>query len=189
VLPLADAIRRAPRAHSALAGPLRIAVVGRATGRAARSKGLPVTLEGTGEGARFLADRILAADPAPRVLHPTSDRGLPQLKEALEAAGGRVESVIAVVHRPEPGLDPDRLFRAPPVRQVVFASPSAAEGLLSSLAEERREALLSIPAVAVGPTTAEALRGYGFREVAVADRPTPDSIRDALVALRHSDPR
>jgi uroporphyrinogen-III synthase len=161
---------------------LRVAAVGKATAETAWSRGFAVALEGEGEGAEALAKQLLAVEPRPRVLHITSDRGLPTLVRAINAAGGTASRIIAVEHRPEPTLDPAALFRSRPAELVVIASPSAAEGLLDACTAAQRRALVAIPALALGETTAASLRAHGFREVIVSALPAPEALVAAACA-------
>ncbi len=158
---------------------VRIAAVGEATAQAARSRGFSVALTGDGSGAAELARAILAGDPCPRVLHVTSDRGLPALVDAIEEGGGSALRAVAVEHSIEPTVDPARLFDPNPVELVVFASPSAAEALLGACDPTERARLLALPTVALGETTAAALRAFGFGDVTVAAESTALAVIDA----------
>ncbi len=160
---------------------MRVAAIGGATAEAARSRGIAIVLEGSGAGAERLASQILAEDPRPRVLHVTSDRGLDTLRLSIEAGGGTATRAIAVEHRLEPTLDPRMLFTSRPAGLIVFASPSAAEGLLSACSEKLRARTLNIPALAFGETTARALAAFGFEEVCVASAPTPGALVAAAI--------
>ncbi len=92
------------------------------------------------------------------------------LADGLVAAGHDVESVIAyrtVVRRP-PAAEVARLAT---VDAVVLASGTAAQGYVEALGLATRAVL-----VAIGPTTAEAARGYGLAVAHVATSPDADSI-------------
>jgi len=49
-----------------------------------------------------------------------------------------------------------------PPAAVLFASPSAVRGLLALAGESDRAAVLAVPAICIGPTTAAAARDSGF---------------------------
>ncbi len=202
VSPLAAILAELPGSPDSWAGRVRWAVVGEATGRALHGSGLlppeaPAPLVGTGAGAASLVGEIVRRVPGgversglpgpssssgPRVVHITSDRGRPELAEGIQAAGGVAQTVVVVRHHPEPDLRPEELL-AETVDALHFASPSAAEGLLAACPAERRGALVAIPAVAIGPTTGEALRRLGFRRIVEAEAPGAREQVAAAVAL------
>lgn len=174
---------RDPALRDLVEGRVQIAAVGSATERAARSRGFAVALTGDGSGARALAEQLLdRADRAPRVLHITSDRGLPDLVDTVERGGGSALRAIAVEHSVEPTLDPSRLFDPAPVELIVFASPSAAEALLGACDSDEQARLRAIPVVAIGETTRAALAERGFGDVTVAEQSTAASAVEAAVA-------
>jgi uroporphyrinogen-III synthase len=58
-----------------------------------------------------------------------------------------------------------------PPAAVLFASGSSVRGLLALTGDTRRDALLAIPALVVGPATAAVAREAGFAVVAEASDP------------------
>jgi len=160
------------------ASRLRVAAVGEATIRATWARGIAVTLEAEGDGAEALATEVLAEDPRPRLLHITSDRGLSGDLGSIERAGGEVHRAMAVEHRPEPHLEAARLLRPAAAELVLLASSSAAKGLLAACAPAERLAVRALPVLAVGESTAAALRDLDFEDVTV----TRDDHPAALVA-------
>jgi uroporphyrinogen-III synthase len=63
---------------------------------------------------------------------------------------------------------------------VTFASPSAMEALRSEIGPDLFNRLArAVPAAAMGPTTAGALRKAGWRKVSVAEEPTLEALVDA----------
>ena len=155
---------------------LQVAAIGDATVRAAWARGIAVSIEAEGEGAEALAAAILSEDPRPRLLHVTSDRGLGGDLGAIERAGGSVERAVAVEHRPEPLLEAARLLRPPAAELVVLASGSAAKGLLGACAPAERLAVRALPVLAVGESTAAALRALDFEDVSVTPVDAPAAI-------------
>ena len=187
VAPVARLLASDPALADACDGHVRVAAVGEATAGALASSsvicdGRPLALVGDGGGAAGLVEALLAIDPAPRVLHVTSDRGLPVVVDRVEEAGGEAHRAVAVVHAVEPTLDAARLFEDPAAECVTFASPSAAEGLLAACSPEERTRVLALPAIAIGATTAEALRTLGFSTVVPAAEPTPHASVEAVAA-------
>lgn len=176
---LVDAVRRAgtfPALQQA-----RIAVIGPATAQALREQGLALEREAessTGAGLfEALRDAIAAKD---EVLLPAAQEGRHELHEALEAAGANVTR-IAAYQSTKKTLDPGlaEIIGAPP-DAVMFASPRTADAFLEALGDRGRKLLAHAQVVAIGPTTASALRALGVRVSAVADEPTPAAFVDAV---------
>lgn len=198
---LAEAARTAGTA--AALGRLKVAVVGAATARAARAAGLQVTLEAIGgTGAALgteLAPRLEAAD---MVLLPAAEHGRPELEAALEEGtslsspepsvdrevalgrGGPTLTRVAA-YRSTPLGVADGVWadlRARPPAAVLFASPRTAEAFVDA---GGRAVLAQSCAVAIGATTATALRALGFPAAGVAERPVAaDLVEAAVRAIR-----
>jgi uroporphyrinogen-III synthase len=74
-------------------------------------------------------------------------------------------------------------FRRRGADAIVFASPSAVESFMHQAASLRPEVGARHPKViAVGPTTADAVRRTGIPLGATATAPTAKAIRDAIIA-------
>jgi uroporphyrinogen III methyltransferase/synthase len=72
------------------------------------------------------------------------------------------------------------VFRREGADLLVFASPSAVESFIHQAASLRLEPGARQPlAIAVGATTAEAMRKAGIPVAAIAAKPTAEGIRDA----------
>ena len=162
-------------------GTRKLAAVGPGTAAALGAHGLEATLVAsvsTGEGlAEALVPRLA---PGEVVLLPAAEDGRRELEEGLAAAGVAVERVAAYRSRPV-GSEPEGWAEvvAHPPRCVLFGSPRTVEAFL---ALPGAEALLpSIRAVAVGPTTAAALRARGWEPAAIASAPTPPEWVEAAV--------
>jgi uroporphyrinogen-III synthase len=149
----------------------RIACVGPATAEAVRARGREPDRVPERHDAEALADGRAAATDlvGARVLFPCSDLARPTIEERLGAAGATV--VRAECYRTVPA---DAL--PPAAREgadvVVFLSPSAVEAF-AALGGEVGDAT----ALAIGPTTAEAIESHGWSAVTA---PTAD--RDGIVA-------
>jgi uroporphyrinogen-III synthase len=159
----------------------KLAAVGPGTAAALGALGLEATLVAsvsTGEGlAGALVPRLA---PGEVVLLPAAENGRPELEEGLRTAGVAVERVAAYRSRPV-GSEPEGWSEvvAHPPRCVLFGSPRTVEAFLSL---PGAEALVpSIRAVAVGPTTAAALRARGWEPAAIASAPTPPDWVEAAV--------
>ena len=132
----------------------------------------------TGEG---LAEALLPRlQPAEVVLLPAAEEGRRSLEEGLRVAGVTVERVAAYRSRPA-GSVPEGWAEvvAHPPRCVLFGSPRTVEAFLGL---PGAGALVPrVKAVAVGPTTAAALRAQGWEPAAIATAPTPPEWVEAAV--------
>lgn len=169
---------------SAMRAP--VAAVGPSTAAAARTAGFDVVFVGGGDGRSLGAELPL---PAGDVLLARSDRALRDLPEILRERGARVREVVAYVTIV--GLDGYRAAAAleavrAPRTCALITSPSALEALLDAVSAER---LGAIPLVAIGPTTAAAIRGsLGVEPVVAASSHTGDLVRAVARAMtRHME--
>jgi uroporphyrinogen-III synthase len=167
---------------------LRIAAVGEASSAALEREGWPVDVLPEEQFAEGLVAALSAAGvgPGTRVLFPASEIARDAVPEGLAALGARVTTVVAyrtLATAPDADAVRDALDDAA-VDVVTFASPSAVENLAAGLPAAllgrlRREAR----AVAIGPTTAEAVRAAGWAGVAMADRPSLDGLAETVAVL------
>ena len=158
------AVPPAVQARSWKAGFGRVAAVGETTARALRAGGWPVHVEGEGGGAGGLARAMAAAGDiaGARVLFLAGSLASHELEGELGRLGARVERVETyrtVVTPPDGEVVRDDLSRG--VSAVVFASPSAVEGLAVALDDALVPSLEGAAVVAIGPTTASALAERG----------------------------
>lgn len=152
---------------------LRLGAVGPGTARALAEADLPLDLLATRQDGAGLAQELLAgAGAPPAALLPAARLGRPELAEALDAAGVRVERLALYATDPCPPLDPVELAG---VDALVLFAPSAARAALAGVTLPPSCAL-----VAIGPTTAAELQHVGHPARAVADAPTPAGILAAL---------
>lgn len=120
--------------------------------------------------------KVLRVPRGARVLIPRAERGLDTLPRGLRTAGARVTVVPAYRTVPDPeGLRALRRALALGADAATFASPSAAVLAVPDLK------LSLAAAIAIGPTTAAALRAKGVTPAAVAERPDPESLARAVV--------
>jgi uroporphyrinogen-III synthase len=154
----------------------KVAAVGRATAEALREGGLEVALVGDGRGGASLARQMSDAfDPA-QLLVVAAQEGRREFAEELGAAGWRVTSVAGYATVATAVTEQDRasLIAAD---IVIVASPSAVGNYmaLGPSGDERQSF------VAIGETTAAALRAAGLAEVVVAEAPTDVALAEAVV--------
>lgn len=161
---------------------LEVSVVGSATAAAyeRRFPGLAPPLRPSGDfrAESLLAELLRRGVAGRRYLLPLSDRAREVLGAGLEAAGARVERVVAYRTVAAPGLA-EALAQALAggVDVAVFASPSAVEGFCAAAGPA---ACAGLPAAVIGPVTEQAARGAGMRVLAVA---SPSTVEGLLAAL------
>ena len=113
----------------------------------------------------------LGSDELPRLL---SEQGSAIVDRLVVYATGQAEVA---------GSEAAAAFRREGADLLVFASPSAVESFIHQAASLRLESGARQPlALAVGPTTAEAMRRAGIPVGAVAAHPTAEGVRDAAAA-------
>ena len=170
-------------------GGARLAAVGRATAEAlarhrlladlvpgkATAEGLVEELPGpaTGDGTREGAGG--------RVLYPKAAEARPTLGDGLRAKGWDVQEVEAYRTVPADPPAPGVVERLVSADAVVFAAPSAIDAYLSMRDAGGRPLAVPPLVACIGPVTAEAARGRDLAVGAVASRPSPDALVDALV--------
>ncbi len=161
----------------------RIAVVGPATAAAAHESGLRVDHLASRTHGAALAEDLAAGMRGLRVLLPRSDRARNDLPAALLQAGALVTQVIAY-RTLLPKIDESPALarlRAGEVDAVILASPSALHNLVElGLLDARHRQCEKIALVAIGPTTAAAIRDAGFAVAAEARHSTAAGLVDAL---------
>jgi uroporphyrinogen-III synthase len=167
-----------------LSGRGFIGAVGPATARALKERGVRVDYvaeKGTGEAlARELGPSLAGR----RVLLPRSDQGDERVPSALRALGAKVTEVIAYRTTGPAALSPEILAETQRagVDAIVFASPSAVHSLARVVGETDLPTLSErVPFVAIGPTTANAIRSAGAQVRIEASESSASGIVDALV--------
>jgi uroporphyrinogen-III synthase len=118
-----------------------------------------------------------------RFLIPTSDLARTDLREALSSRGAQVEQVTAYTTRPPAGAPPLPTAAAQEIDTVVFASPSAVDGLFAVLGPERAADLLERTVIAcLGPTTTAAVTARGFAPAIAPNDHTVPALVSAITA-------
>jgi len=152
--------------------PAKIAAVGPATAKKLAGAGLEVDLLAEPHTTEALADAFPAGEG--RVLLPRADIAPEGLEDRLREKGWTPVRVDAYATRyPHELPDEARAALEADPDAVVFTSSSTVEGFVRLLGTR-----FGLPAVCIGPVTAEAARRAGFSVKAVAD---PHSV-DGLVA-------
>ncbi len=168
----ADAI-----AHALDGRPLpdgvRVAAVGPATAEALRRGAMHVDAMPGEYLTEAIAD-CLGPVEGRLVVLARADAATPRLRDALRARGARVEEVVTYRTLPGPPYARERLRLAleDGVAAVLFSSGSTVRGTLDLAAPLLRQRLTRLPAICIGPVTAEAARNGGFVVAAVASEHT-----------------
>lgn len=161
-------------------GIQRIGAVGPGTAAALEAAGARPDLIGGGDAVSLAAAFLAHPHAAGPVGLPVGDRAFAHLRDALEAGGYQV--VTAIVYRTETLAAPEasRVRAAPDA--VLFASPSAVTALSGTLSDDLTRSLAAATFIAIGPTTAAALRATG-RPCLQASAPTIEAVLACLRQL------
>jgi len=140
---------------------LNTAAVGANTAKALQEAGATSPLIADEAGADALWQILKDRDwKGVRVLLPVVADGRRTVIDGLNAAGAIVTVVEAYRMTPRPALDIARDWTAAAPDAVVIASPAAATSLIDSIGRDTCATLAAI--VAIGPTTAEAIKARGL---------------------------
>ena len=192
------AVFTSPRAAAAVAGlepppALSVAAVGEATADALAEVGWVVDLvpdTQTGE-ALVVALAEAGVGEGDRVLFPASAIARDTVPDGLERLGADVTEVVAYRTEPAP-LDVASCrtaLESGAVEVLTFTSPSTVQNLRAALGP-RLFALAArrARAVAIGPTTAEAVRAAGFDDVVVAEPHSLEGLAARVADVAGRDP-
>lgn len=160
---------------------VRVAAVGRATGRALVAAGVEVSLiPSTQSGAGLVADWTA---PRARVLLPVSALAAPTVAEGLAALGCGVTRIDLYTTEPLDEL-PTVIAQAwPAFGAVVVTSSSVAWALDALLRASGLEWKTRQHPIAMGAPTACTLEQLGHPASAVASAPTPEAILTAVESV------
>src|SRR5690606_15371489 len=176
--------RRGVEAFVRLAGAdagrgARIAAVGPATAEAAERALGRVDLVGERGTAESLAESMLYAGAAPEGGARTIVLALAQnardvLEQRLRAAGAACRRFDVYCTIPAPPRTPRLALSGLGGGAVWLASPSAVEGFTKQVDVDA-----DVPLIAIGPSTAEAIRARGLRVAAEARTPSFEGLLEA----------
>lgn len=181
-----QAMRKAGRADAFRRGPARILCMGPSTAEAARDAGLSVHMSarsGLGD-AQALLEEILRAMPVRgrRILIPQSNQARQVLTNGLISAGAHVDAPVFYLNV-RPFVDAEALrddIRSGHLPVLTFSSPSAVSHFSSLMGEETRELGEPCIIVAIGQTTARALKEAGLSPDVVPETPSVAGMAEAL---------
>jgi uroporphyrinogen-III synthase len=160
-----------------------IAAVGQGTAEAMASRGLHVDYVAKNQGGEALIKELGDRIAGRNVLLPRSDRGDARLAAALRDAGARVTEVIAYRTTAPQTMDSAMLarVRSAEVDAIVFASPSTFTNFSDSMNDANLAELSTrVQFVAIGPTTAHAMRDAGVRVEIEAAEPSAAGMAVAI---------
>ncbi|HEX6995847.1 MAG TPA: uroporphyrinogen-III synthase [Gammaproteobacteria bacterium] len=162
-------------AHGASRRRPRIAVVGPATAEAATRLLGRVDLVGEHGTAESLAESMLSAGArGTRVVLALAENARDVLETRLRAAGAECRRFDVYRTVPAAPQTPKLALSALSVDAVWLASPSAVEGFANSVDVDA-----DVPLVAIGPSTAAAIRARGLAVAAEARTPSFEGLLEA----------
>jgi uroporphyrinogen-III synthase len=167
-------------------GLARIACVGNATAAALTALHLNVDFQPTEATAAALARELGEAEDLAhlRVLVVSGNRDTGELSKALEGKSHAIVTTLTVYATMENDagqFDATESFRRQGADAILFASPSAVDSFVAQAKILTPAKSARHPkAVAIGPTTADALREHGIPVAAVAATPAPEDFSAAV---------
>jgi uroporphyrinogen-III synthase len=168
-------------------GLARFACVGRATAEALRALHLNTDFQPSEATAEALVRELSAAEDLAhlRVLVVTGNRNTEDLPAALEEKCHAIVTrltVYATMENDAGQLDAAESFRRHGADAILFASPSAADSFVAQAKVLTPGKNARLPkAVAIGSTTADALREHGIPVSAIATTPAPEDFVEAAI--------
>jgi hydroxymethylbilane synthase len=164
-------------------GAVSWAAIGPATRRELEDRGIEVTFQPSQSSGTAMASGLPVL-PGDRILVVRGDLSDADLATTLRARGADVDDVLA--YRTHEAPEGSRLLlRQATARSgidaVLFTSGSSVRGLVA-LGQAESIDVRSMPAVCIGPETADVARAAGFQVLAVS--PTRDSAALALTTAR-----
>ncbi len=163
---------------------LHVGAVGARTAATLAEHGLPPDVVPAEHVAEALAAALGSRVAGCRVLLPRAEVAREVLLEKLLAQGAS-EVRIAPVYRARPPDSNPGPARAALERGFIdvatFSSAGVFHGVIGQLGEGAIELLRHVPAICIGPVTAEACRGAGLSDVTVAEPYTMDGLVAAIL--------
>ena len=163
----------------------KIAAIGAATQEVAVKEGLSVDF--VAEDARSGREFVLEFSGNVRgkkILLPQSDQAAPHVSKGLREGGASVTAVVAYRTCMPESLDGEELnrIRREGADAFVFASPSAFRNFARTVGSSDLKRLAEASAfVAIGPTTARAIRDAGAEVKVEAEKPASREVMKAMM--------
>jgi uroporphyrinogen-III synthase len=168
-----------------LPGEARAAALASSTAEAVREKlDIPLELAAGRSGAELGAALLQKETDLGRLLWPCAETTAGGLCDALEQhCRELVRWPLYRTEKRNPAEIREELERQAPFDALLFAAPSAVKAWQAAA-----EAPFTLPCVAIGPTTADALQRAGAGRVVTAESPDTEGMaRAALKALEMTD--
>ncbi|MFZ5432969.1 MAG: uroporphyrinogen-III synthase [Calditrichota bacterium] len=174
--------RQLSQAKYALPEDIKIAVVGETTAKALRTFERTAKLIAAENSARGLAESLIKQEPAGKrgsILWPCAAITDPEMKALLLEAGFRLQSLP--VYRTE-NIPPSELSlnlkKIWPWKVAIFFAPSAVRSFT-----EAWPGSWDFASMAIGNTTAQALKDIGVPDPVVCPKPTTECLSGASLKL------
>jgi uroporphyrinogen III methyltransferase/synthase len=165
---------------------VKIAAIGPTSAEELRLRGVSPDCIPPEASARALAAALISTGVSGRaVLLPLGDLAGDEVQVALEGAGARVTAVRVYETVPVQAVDRhiQGAVASAEIDVVALASPSAFRSLLELCGATGRDPLRHTHLVAIGPTTAEAIRAAGYVVGAISRTQTMEGLVEAIVGL------
>lgn len=164
-----------------LPASVSLAAVGPATAETLESAGLRVDAMPGRYLTVAIAD-VLGPVAGKRIVLARADSATPDLRQALLQRGAIVEEVVAYRTIEGPADSRELLRRAlgQPLDAVLFTSGSTVRGLIALADPPLQRQLTALPAICIGPVTADSARHAGFAVGAVASKHTAAGLVQAV---------
>lgn len=164
---------------------VRWAVVGQATAGALGDRGITDVWLPTAASAERIAAELPVTE-GDRVLLARAQIGDPGLPAGLRARGAIVDELA--VYRTIEGPDASRpvlrdALRGERIDAVLFASGSAVRGLLSLAEPGDADLVRAIPAICIGPGTADVATEHGFHVLGASTMQRADTLAERTIEL------
>ncbi len=173
-------------------GAVRVAAVGSGTAAALRERGIKADLIPEEFHGEALARALLASPrpdtlrPWPRVLFPRARVARDVFPDAIRAAGGEVDLVVAYETRP-PGEEVRQQLRTllqdRAIDLISLTSSSTVTNLLALLGDDGPSLLDGVKLVSIGPVTTATAEAAGLVVAATASPSTIEGLLDAMVSV------
>lgn len=172
-------LKAAERVLTELGGP-SWAAIGPATRRVLEHEGIEVEFVPSRSTGVAIAAGVPIVE-GDRILVVRGDLGDEGLALALRARGAEVDDVVGYRTYEAPERSRGLLRKAladGPIAAAIFTSGSTVRGLVA-LGHAESIDVRAIPAVCIGPETADEARAAGFQVIAVSPTPGPAALADA----------
>jgi uroporphyrinogen-III synthase len=159
-----------------------IAAIGDQTAREIIGLGLSVAFRPSKPTASTLAKELEIAKNK-RVLLLQSTLAADDVAGILTRRMAAVTNIPIYQTKPviEHDLAFEELLTTGQIGHIIFSSPSAVDGFATRMHAIALAIALNLPALAIGATTARTLGTRGFKDIRIAQEPTPEAIANLIL--------